>query len=41
MHQEGLIQPSKAAGAQFMLSGARPKLDNQSQRWCNLKINFT
>ena len=41
MHKEGLIQPSKAAGAQLMLSGARPKLDNQDLCWRNLKINST
>lgn len=37
MHKEGLIQPSKAAEAQLMLSGARPELDNQDLCLCNLK----
>lgn len=40
MHYEGLNEPSKAAEAQFLLSGARPKLDHQDLCWCNLKIDF-
>lgn len=39
MHYEGLNQPSEAAEAQFLLSGARPKLDHQDLCWCNLKKN--